>query len=73
MSTFSIWQLFTLAIIAVLVLMPVGKILSRVGYSPWLAILWVVPFVNIIMLWMFAFGRWPRDIADQARPFQAEP
>ena len=71
MSTVSIWPLFTLAIIAVLVLMPISSILRRVGYSPWLALLWIVPFVNIIMLWVFAFGRWPRDNTDQAQHFQA--
>ena len=71
MSTVSIWPLFTLAIIAVLVLMPISSILRRVGYSPWLALLWIVPFVNIIMLWVFAFGRWPRDNTDQTQHFQA--
>ena len=70
MSTVSIWPLFTLAIIAVLVLMPISSILRRVGYSPWLALLWIVPFVNIIMLWVFAFGRWPRDNTDQTQHFQ---
>ena len=71
MSTVSIWPLFSLAIIIVLVLMPIVRILKRVGHSPWLALLWLVPFVNIIMLWVFAFGRWPRDNTDQTQHFQA--
>lgn len=69
MGTFSIWHLFTLAVVGVLYLMPIGKILNRAGFTPWLALLALVPFVNVILLWLFAFGRWPRDTAERAKSF----
>ena len=49
-----------IVIIVVLVFIwPYGRILSRAGYSPWLAILIVVPLVNLIALWVFAYADWP--------------
>ena len=47
--------LFSLVLIAV----PVGMILKRLGYHPALALLSVVPVVNIAALWMLATRRWP--------------
>lgn len=52
--------LLFLAIYAVLVCIPVGKVLVRVGYSGWWALLALVPVVNVVMLWVFAFSDWPR-------------
>jgi uncharacterized membrane protein YhaH (DUF805 family) len=43
----------------ILVVPPVWKILSRVGYSGWWSLLALIPIVNLIALWMFAFGQWP--------------
>jgi len=36
------------------------RILSRVGYTPWAALLVFVPFVGqaVLIAWL-AFGRWP--------------
>ena len=36
------------------------RILSRVGYTPWAALLVFVPFVGqaVLIVWL-AFGRWP--------------
>jgi hypothetical protein len=45
----------------VLVVPPVWKILSRVGYSGWWSLLALIPIVNLIALWMFAFGQWPQS------------
>jgi hypothetical protein len=42
-----------------IVLLPFAKILRRTGYSGWWVLLWFVPVVNIIALWLWAFGRWP--------------
>jgi hypothetical protein len=36
-----------------------GRIVSRAGYSRWWLVLMVVPLVNLIMLWVFAFADWP--------------
>ncbi len=36
-----------------------GRILNRAGYSRWWLLTLVVPLVNLIMLWVFAFASWP--------------
>ena len=49
--------------LAFLVCFPVARVLRRLGFSGWWALLWIVPFVNIAALWVFAYRRWPRDAA----------
>ena len=46
--------LFAWAVVAVF-----GRILNRAGYSRWWLLTLVVPLVNLIMLWVFAFASWP--------------
>jgi hypothetical protein len=41
-----------------LILFPVGRILSRSGFSPIWSLLVFVPIVNLIGLWVFAFSDW---------------
>lgn len=51
--------LFALALNIVLVVWPFCRIFSRAGY-PWaLGLLMMVPIVNIVMLFVLAFGNWP--------------
>ncbi|MBC9784996.1 hypothetical protein H1S01_10795 [Heliobacterium chlorum] len=38
---------------------PFWKIFDRVGLSPWLSLLMVIPVVNIITLFYLAFTEWP--------------
>ena len=48
-----------LVLIAVAFVAVFGRILNRAGYSRWWLLTLVVPLVNLIMLWVFAFGDWP--------------
>jgi len=50
---------FFLVLFAVIYLIPISKILRRAGWNGWFSLLWAVPIVNIVMLWVFAFGDWP--------------
>lgn len=50
--------LFALVYVVVLVV-PAQKLLHRAGYTRWLAILAIIPVVNLIALWVFAFAHWP--------------
>lgn len=52
--------LFIFLIIA-LVALPWSKILRRTGFSPWLAVLIFIPFVNIAFLWWFAQAKWQHN------------
>lgn len=51
------WLLFAAMIAAFLY--PIGRILSRVGFSPFWSILAVIPVANLIALWLLAFIEWP--------------
>jgi hypothetical protein len=44
----------------VVVGIPAAQILRRVGYNPWWGVVAVIPLVNIVALWVFAFTDWPR-------------
>jgi hypothetical protein len=44
---------------AVLVVIPFWRICARVGHSPWLSLLMLVPIANILFLYYLAFGEWP--------------
>ena len=36
-----------------------GRIIGRAGFSPWWALISLVPLVGVVMLWVFAFIDWP--------------
>ncbi|HSM41453.1 MAG TPA: hypothetical protein VK862_11940 [Afifellaceae bacterium] len=40
-------------------IVPTWKIVSRAGFSGAWSLLALIPLVNVIMLWVFAFARWP--------------
>ena len=47
------------AILIGIVLWPVCRILRKTGHSPWLVIFFLIPFVNVAMLYVLAKGKWP--------------
>jgi hypothetical protein len=59
------WGIFI--IFSLIVLSPIIKVLRRTGYSEWWALLLFVPGLNIIGLWLFAYGRWPK-LGSPSRP-----
>ena len=36
-----------------------GRIVNRAGYSRWWLLTTLVPVLNLVMLWIFAFADWP--------------
>jgi hypothetical protein len=36
-----------------------GAIARKAGYPRWLALLLLVPLVNVVLVWIFAFATWP--------------
>ena len=59
--TFNMQQLMTFVAIAELVLaIPLGFILKRLGFNPLWALLSFVPAVGVPALWLLAFIRWPQ-------------
>ena len=54
-------------IVTVTTLIPYWKIFGKAGFSPWLALVMIVPVANIIVLWIVAFSPW-KVAAPAARP-----
>ncbi len=52
-------SLIPLFIMLLLVVVPHWFIFKKVGYSPWRSLTILVPFLNIIMLWLLGFSEWP--------------
>ena len=53
------WLFFIVVVAAVLY--PIGRILSRIGFSPLWSVLVFVPFVNLVALWVLASIDWPEQ------------
>jgi hypothetical protein len=51
------WIIFV-AMVAI-ILYPIGRILRRLGFSPFWSLLVFIPLVNLISLWVLAFSEWP--------------
>lgn len=50
----------------VLIVWPVWRICSRAGFPGALGLLIVVPFVNLVLLYVLAFAKWPA-LRDQTK------
>jgi hypothetical protein len=59
MGSLSIFHWIIVILVLVLYGVPTAKILGRAGYSKWWTIVFFVPLLNIIALWVFAYCRWP--------------
>lgn len=54
-------ELFALLILAVLSVLPGFWAIRKAGWSGWWCLLLVVPAVNLVFVWVFAFARWPAE------------
>lgn len=52
-------ELLVLIVVIVLIVLPYVKIFQKAGHSGWLAICMLLPILNIIILFWFAFSKWP--------------
>ena len=59
MGYMSIWHWSIILIYLLVIGLPVSIILRRAGFSRAWAILSILPIVNLIGLWIFAFSKWP--------------
>ena len=59
------WNLVITLIVLFLLLFPVARILRRAGYSGWWSLVFVLPILNFIGIWVFAYIRWP-NLPDEA-------
>jgi uncharacterized membrane protein YhaH (DUF805 family) len=62
-GSFSLWHWLVVLAALFLVAFPVFRILRRLGLSGWWTILAVIPWINLVLLWVVAFVRWPIETA----------
>jgi hypothetical protein len=53
------WVAF--AIFAAPVIYPTGRILQRMGFSPFWSVIALIPFANLVGLWIVAIVPWPHS------------
>lgn len=50
-------------VLLLIFIIPLWRITSRTGYPGPLSLLFLVPLANLVLLYVLAFGEWPRDRA----------
>ena len=58
MGTFSIWH-WLIVILLLVSLYFFSRVVGKTGFSPWWTLLALIPVVNLVMLWVFAYAKWP--------------
>lgn len=61
MESFSIWHWIVIFGYVLVIVVPCWRIVSKAGYAGAWSLLSLVPLVNIVALWVFAFVRWPHE------------
>jgi hypothetical protein len=52
-------ELVIILVIVTVILVPFWRIFTKAGYPGALAVLMLVPLLNIVMLYFLAFAEWP--------------
>jgi hypothetical protein len=47
-----------MALFGAFVIVPYWMIFKKAGFSPWLALLMVIPMVKLVVIWAIAFTDW---------------
>lgn len=48
-----------MVLVAIIIVIPVWRICSKVGYSGWLAVIILIPIANLVLLYFLGFSEWP--------------
>jgi hypothetical protein len=59
MGSFSIWHWFILIFWLLLAGVPMWRISNKAGFPGALSLLMFIPLLNLVLLWVFAFVKWP--------------
>lgn len=59
MGGFGVWQLLFMLIWVVILVIPIARILNRMGFSRIWTVLAFIPLINLIFLWVLAYSNWP--------------
>lgn len=59
MQAMGVWYPVLIVVLMIVMLYPQVRIIRRAGYSGWWFLTMFVPIVNLVMIWVFAFAKWP--------------
>ena len=59
MGGLSIWHWLLFIVVVALWIWPSWRILNRAGYGGAWSLLIVVPILNVVLMYVFAFAHWP--------------
>lgn len=59
MGTFSIWHWIVVGVVLFVLGYPAARVLKRLGFSRWWVVVALIPYVNVVGLWVLAFVKWP--------------
>lgn len=51
--------LFMIVVYGAVVVVPFYQLWKRTGHNGWIALLMLIPLVNLVMLYVLAFKQWP--------------
>jgi uncharacterized membrane protein YhaH (DUF805 family) len=57
--------LIGLAFVALLIWL-FARIARKAGFSGWWSLVMLVPLVNVVMIWVFAFVKWPAEASKES-------
>jgi uncharacterized membrane protein YhaH (DUF805 family) len=58
MGSFSIWHWLVVLLFIVPNLMFIPAV-RKTGFSPWWVVLSFIPILGLVVLWMWAYAKWP--------------
>jgi hypothetical protein len=61
MDSWNAWHLLVVVVYVVVVVVPCWRIVGKAGYAGAWSLLVLVPLVNVVLLWVFAFAKWPNE------------
>jgi len=65
MGSFSIWHLIIVLFWIALFIVPGWRIAQKAGFAGAWSLLLLVPLLNLIIIWVFAFVPWPNIARDR--------
>lgn len=59
MNNIGLPGILMMVVYAAVVVVPFFQLWKRTGHSGWISLLMLIPIVNLVMLYVLAFKRWP--------------
>ena len=59
MNNIGLPGILMMVVYAAVVVVPFFQLWKRTGHSGWISLLMLIPIVNLVMLYVLAFRRWP--------------